>query len=124
MTIDDPRVQEQIGELCRVLAETRDRDLLESFFYCLLTPAETADIASRWALVKALHEGKSQREIAKDLGVSLCKITRGSRELKKPDSAFQRILAVLYNLDFEGRTEKSASGTLHPNHNNCQHKTG
>jgi TrpR family trp operon transcriptional repressor len=32
----------------------------------------------------------SQRGIAKDLGISLCKITRGFRELKKPNSAFRR----------------------------------
>jgi TrpR family trp operon transcriptional repressor len=99
MTIDDPRVKEQITELCKVLAGTKDRELLESFFYCLLTPAETADIASRWALVKALREGKTQREIARNLGVSLCKITRGSRELKKPDSAFRRIYEILDNLN-------------------------
>jgi TrpR family trp operon transcriptional repressor len=99
MTVDDPRVKEQIAELCKVLAVTGDREMLESFFYCLLTPAETADIASRWALVKALREGKTQREIAKDLGVSLCKITRGSRELKKPGSGFRRILEVLDNLN-------------------------
>jgi TrpR family trp operon transcriptional repressor len=101
MTIDDPRVKEQIAELCKVLAATGDRELLESFFYCLLTPAETADIASRWALVKALREGKTQREIAKNLGVSLCKITRGSRELKKPDSAFRRVYEILDNLNAE-----------------------
>jgi TrpR family trp operon transcriptional repressor len=101
MTIDDPRVAREIAELCGVLSRTKDKKLLESFFYCLLTPEETADIASRWALVKALREGKSQREIARNLGVSLCKITRGSRELKKPDSAFQRMLEILDNLNAE-----------------------
>jgi len=30
----------------------------------------------------------SQRNIAKDLGLSLCNITRGSKELKKEDSPF------------------------------------
>ena len=101
MTIDDPRVKEHIREMCRVLSSTKDVELLDSFFSCLLTPAETADIASRWALVKALREGKTQRDIAKNLGVSLCKITRGSRELKKPNSGFQRILGVLDNLNPE-----------------------
>jgi TrpR family trp operon transcriptional repressor len=98
MNIDDPRVNENLGELSRVLAETEDRELIESFLRCLLTPAETADIAARWALVKSLREGLSQREIAKLLGLSLCKITRGSRELKKPDSAFQRMLGVLHTI--------------------------
>jgi TrpR family trp operon transcriptional repressor len=98
MDIDDPRVNENLGELSRVLAETGDRELIESFLRCLLTPAETADIAARWALVKSLREGLSQREIAKLLGLSLCKITRGSRELKKPNSAFQRMLGVLHKI--------------------------
>jgi TrpR family trp operon transcriptional repressor len=95
MKLDDIRVAENLGELAATLAKTGDSALVESFLRCLLTPAEIADIASRWALVKALDDKIPQREIAKNLGISLCKITRGSRELKKPDSAFQRMLAVL-----------------------------
>jgi len=124
MTIDDARVRENIEELSGVLAATGDRKLLESFLSCLLTPAELADIAARWALVKALRDGRTQREIAKTLNVSLCKITRGSRELKKPGSAFQSILAVLDNLNAEGRTENGPSGPLHPNHDDRQRETG
>jgi TrpR family trp operon transcriptional repressor len=33
-----------------------------------------------------------QRKIAEELGLSLCKITRGSRELKKEGSAFRVLL--------------------------------
>jgi TrpR family trp operon transcriptional repressor len=94
MKIDDPRVYENISELSRSLAKTQDSTLVEDFLRCLLTPAEIADIAARWALVKALKAQIPQREIAKDLGISLCKITRGSRELKKPNSAFKRILTA------------------------------
>jgi TrpR family trp operon transcriptional repressor len=94
MKIDDPRVNENLSELADTLAKTHDSVLIESFLRCLLTPAETADIAARWALVKALDEKTPQREIAKNLGLSLCKITRGSRELKKNGSAFRRILEV------------------------------
>ena len=91
MNIDDPRVEENLVELAQALARTGDNRLIKDFLYCLLTPAELADIAARWALVKALQQKVPQREIAKDLGISLCKITRGSRELKKPGSAFKRI---------------------------------
>jgi TrpR family trp operon transcriptional repressor len=87
-------VEENLGELARTLARIRDPDLIEAFFRNILTPAETADIAARWALVKELDKKTPQREIAKTLGLSLCKITRGSRELKKPDSAFRRILGI------------------------------
>ena len=94
MNINDPRVRENFTELALALSKTGDSALIEDFLRCLLTPAESADIAARWALVKALQANTPQREIAKNLGVSLCKITRGSRELKKPNSAFQRLLAV------------------------------
>jgi TrpR family trp operon transcriptional repressor len=94
MKNDDPRVSENLKELALALSGTNDPGLIEAFLRCLLTPAETADIAARWALVKALEQKVPQREIARNLGISLCKITRGSRELKKPNSGFQRLLAV------------------------------
>jgi TrpR family trp operon transcriptional repressor len=94
MRIDDPRVEENLEDLSAALAKTGDRELIKAFFRCLLTPAETADIAARWALVKALDKRIPQREIAKNLELSLCKITRGSRELKKENSAFQRMLVL------------------------------
>ena len=92
MTSDDPRVKENLEEMARVLSRVKDNALIEDFLRCLLTPAEIADIAGRWALVKALDQKIPQREIAKTLGVSLCKITRGSRALKKENSAFSRML--------------------------------
>ena len=97
MTIDDPRVNENLAELSQALYRARDSRLIEDFLRCLLTQAETADIAGRWALVKALRQKKTQRGIARDLGISLCKITRGSRELKKADSAFNRIFTETWH---------------------------
>jgi TrpR family trp operon transcriptional repressor len=94
MYIDDPRVAENLGEMAEILAKVNDAELIESFLRCILTPAEIADIAGRWALVKALGEKIPQREIAKNLGISLCKITRGSREMRKPNSAFRRMLVL------------------------------
>jgi TrpR family trp operon transcriptional repressor len=95
MKSDDPLVPENLAELARILAKANEQGLIEDFFRCLLTPAEIADVAARWALVKSLDRKIPQREIAKNLGLSLCKITRGSRELKKPHSAFRRMLNLL-----------------------------
>ena len=95
MTIDDPRVETNLTELAQVLSSVRESALVEDFLRCLLTPSEIADIAGRWALVKELEQKTPQREIAKNLGVSLCKITRGSRELKKDNSGFKRMLEHL-----------------------------
>jgi TrpR family trp operon transcriptional repressor len=95
MNIDDPRVDENISELSLALAKIDDHVLIKSFLEGLLTPAERADIAARWALVKELENKVPQREIAKKLGLSLCKITRGSRELKKENSPFKKLFNSL-----------------------------
>jgi TrpR family trp operon transcriptional repressor len=84
-----------IDELSVVFARTGDEHQIAAYFRALFTPKELAALATRWALVKALREKAPQREIAKNLGVSLCKITRGSRELKKEDSAFLKMFAAL-----------------------------
>ena len=94
MKPDDPRINDNLSELALALANTGNALLIKDFLRRLLTPAETANIASRWALVKALEQKTPQREIAKTLGISLCKITRGSREMKNPDQAFQKMLAA------------------------------
>lgn len=83
---------DKLPEIARVLSQFDDPVLLERFFREILTPKEVGDISSRWELVKLLENGVSQREIARRLGLSLCKITRGSRELKKNDSALRRVI--------------------------------
>lgn len=85
---------DKLPEISRVLAGTDDPALLEGFFREILTPKEVRDISSRWELVKLLAAGVSQREIARRLHLSLCKITRGSRELKKQDSALRRLIGL------------------------------
>jgi len=93
MDVNDPRVGENISEVAVILAKIDDSDFVENFLRCMLTPAEIADVAARWALVKALKQKVPHREIAKDFGLSLCKITRGSRVLKDPESAFAKIFS-------------------------------
>lgn len=60
-------------------------DLLR-LFEEVLTPAERRDVALRWELMRRLYDGEPQRRIAETLGISLCKITRGSKVLKAPNS--------------------------------------
>jgi len=83
---------DKLQEIAGRLAELDDPGLLEKFFREILTPKEVRDLSSRWELVKLLEEGVSQREIARRLHLSLCKITRGSRQLKKPDSALREVI--------------------------------
>lgn len=83
-----------LTELSRLLARTDDPALVEEVLTALLTPSEAHDLSARWELVKRLDQGETQRQIAKELGLSLCKITRGSRELKKPESALKTLLRL------------------------------
>jgi len=81
-------------EMTSVLASVDDQGLVKAFLTSLLTPSERLDIAARWELVNRIDLGETQRRVASELGVSLCKITRGSKELKKPDSAFKAMLRL------------------------------
>jgi len=81
-----------LKELAQALANCGDAELTESFLLQLFTPSEVQEMGKRWALVCLLNEGMSQRTIARELGLSLCKITRGSKELKKENSSFRRII--------------------------------
>lgn len=86
---------DRIREIARVLAKSDDEKLIERFLKSLLTRNEIEEVSSRWELVKMLREGVSQRKISEKLGISLCKITRGSRELKKADSPFKAMIERL-----------------------------
>ena len=81
-----------IKAIAQVLSKINDQKLIEDFLLSILTKKELEDLSSRWELVKLLDKGISQRKIAKDLHLSLCKITRGSKELKKENSALKRII--------------------------------
>ncbi|HUX20290.1 MAG TPA: Trp family transcriptional regulator [Spirochaetia bacterium] len=81
-----------LDELCAALANTDDPALIREFLSSILTEYEVREVATRWALVRLIDGGMSQRSISRALGLSLCKITRGSKELKKRNSAFRRMV--------------------------------
>lgn len=79
-------------EICDVLCKIRNTDQMCRFLEEILTPAERKDLALRWQLMQRLQEGVPQRKIAADLGISLCKITRGAKILKDIRSISKRYL--------------------------------
>ncbi|MFO7990296.1 MAG: Trp family transcriptional regulator [Thermodesulfobacteriota bacterium] len=79
-------------ELLDIISKINDTDELEQLFKDLFTPAELDDLTLRWKLLKDLHKGVPQRRIAETYGISLCKITRGSKVLKKKDGVVADIL--------------------------------
>ena len=79
-------------EICSVLCDIHQPDQMKSFLEEILTPAERDDLALRWQLMKMLQDGVPQRHIASELGISLCKITRGAKILKNDLSISKRYL--------------------------------
>ena len=90
-SVDEKDVQAVAELFVRVSDRQEMRRLIEELF----TPAERHDLALRWRLVQQLHAGVPQRRIAAELGISLCKITRGSRILKQPKGVIRGILDEL-----------------------------
>ena len=84
-----------ISVFCSVTSKTDMVDLFDDIF----TPSERDDMVKRWLLMDDLYKGKPQREIAADRNLSLCKITRGSKMLKKEDGFMRRFLSRRYDDD-------------------------
>ena len=84
---------DNLDEIIEIFAEETDRFVIRKLF----TDAELKDIEKRWFLMKELYKGVPQRQIAKDMQISLCKITRGSKILKNYDSRFREILSDMFD---------------------------
>ena len=72
-------------DFAQVLAALNNPEDVKKFLSEILTDAENLALAKRWEILQMLTNGSSQREIAKTLEVSLCKITRGAKILKNQD---------------------------------------
>lgn len=83
---------DDLHELIDVFTKTNNYEEMQRLFEEIFTQREKYDFALRWRLMKDLHDGKTQREIANSLGISLCKITRGSKILKDPESQMNKVL--------------------------------
>ncbi len=84
--------REALADLARCLASIDRPETALTLLEELLTTGERHDLALRWRLLRLLREGVPQRRIARDLRVSLCKITRGSSVLKAPESVCRALL--------------------------------
>ena len=84
--------EEAFTDFADQLARIRDVDTMQDLLNGMLTPPERKKLALRWQILLLLQKGMSQRAIARELGISLCNITRGSRELKEGSDALRRIV--------------------------------
>ena len=81
-----------IRQLAEAFVSLKSESVAEAFLHNLLTPAELEEISLRIQIVKLLLKGLPQREVAKQLGVSMGTVSRGSRELKYGADGFKKVL--------------------------------
>ena len=81
-----------IQEISKLVKNLHTEVEIETFFKELLTESEIETLSKRWRILEMLNQGMTQREIAKELQVSLCKVTRGARILKDKDSVLAKYL--------------------------------
>ena len=84
--------RQMLSALAKTLVSIHSEKEMENFLHELLTPSELHDLTLRWQLLELLAQGVTQRKISDELQISLCKITRGSRILKKQDSVCAQML--------------------------------
>ncbi len=78
--------------LIKALCSVTDESAMEKLIHELLTEREREAITLRWELMRQLKVGKTQRAIAENLHVSLCKVTRGNKILKDKNSISSDLL--------------------------------
>ena len=81
-----------LNELIKILAEIDKEQEMLDFFSEIFTKKELKDLGLRWQLMQELKNGETQRAIAARHHISLCKITRGSKVLKNPQSLSNKYL--------------------------------
>jgi TrpR family trp operon transcriptional repressor len=80
------------NELIQVFSDISEPKTMAKFFREIFTPAEIRNLTLRWQLMKMLKQGITQRKISSKLGISLCKITRGSKIIKDKHSVTNWII--------------------------------
>jgi len=68
-------------DLVSLIYSIRDEQLLEDFLLGLTTEKERQELLQRVEIIKRLLAGQPQQQIARDLGVGVATVTRGSKEL-------------------------------------------
>jgi Trp operon repressor len=84
-----------LKDLYRLLASIDTPGEAEQLLQDLATPQEVEAFAERWQLVQMLAKGATQREISGKLGVSISKVTRGSKWLQYGSGGFMHFLRKL-----------------------------
>lgn len=87
-----PTLQEALNILSNVLIGIKNQSDMKNLLDDLLTPQELTEMAERINIIRLLKQGKTQREIAVELGISVTTVNRGARMLKYGTGWFRNSL--------------------------------
>jgi TrpR family trp operon transcriptional repressor len=90
-------IMQSYKELVKAFSVIDNERDMEKFLAEILTESELEALIFRWRLMKDLYHGETQRHIAEKHRISLCKITRGSKIIKNPESITVKILKEMEN---------------------------
>ena len=82
----------EIDEISGMLAVENSADAIKNFIIEMLTRSELETLSKRWRILSLLLSGRTQRETASELKVSLCNVTRGAKILKNNTSIAAKYL--------------------------------
>lgn len=82
---------ENIEQISKIISKM-DEVEIQRFLSELLTESELSVLSKRWRILNMLSRGVTQREIAKGLQVSLCKVTRGAKIIKNQEAIVNKYL--------------------------------
>lgn len=82
-------------QLIDTILKCQDKATLRLFLEALLTKAEIENLDKRYMIIQELIAGNlTQREIAKNLGVSIFNVSRGANLLKETGVSVKNLLKI------------------------------
>lgn len=82
-------------ELFSAFLQLRTTDEVAAFCRDLMTEAEINEFAGRFAVAVELNEGKPQRQVSQETGVSIATVTRVNQWLQRGMNGYKTVLSRL-----------------------------
>jgi TrpR family transcriptional regulator, trp operon repressor len=73
----------QLNLLVKTFLQMKTKGEMLNLLEGILTPQELVELPMRLEIIRKLKQGIPQQQIAKELGVGIATVTRGSKELQR-----------------------------------------
>lgn len=87
-----------IEDIAKFITSLKNEQEITEFFNEILTEPEVETLSKRWQILVMLKDNQTQRYIAQQLKVSLCKVTRGAKILRNKNSVISKYIKEKHNV--------------------------